>query len=112
MIPQTGRVRNWIFQLNGQTVQIAVPGRFWINHPEALLETAIAGGGLIQLYNFLVRPAIARKELKPVLEAFAPSGSPIAVLYPPKRHLSAKVRAFIDFMNELTTQLREQRIVE
>ena len=48
-----------------------------------------------------------------MLERFAPTtGSPIAVLYPQKRHLSAKVRVFVDFMIELMAQLRQQRIVE
>lgn len=112
VMPQTGRVRDWIFQQNGQKVEIPVRGRFCFNHPEALVETAIAGGGLIQLYNFLVRPAIARAYLKPVLEAFAPPGSPIAILYPQKRYIPAKLRVFIEFMDELTAQLQQQEIVE
>lgn len=85
---------------------------FCFNHPEALVETAIAGGGLIQLYNFLVRPAIAHAYLKPVLGAFAPLGSPIAILYPQKRYIFAKLRVFIEFMDELTVQLQQQEIAE
>ncbi|WP_127081170.1 hypothetical protein [Dulcicalothrix desertica] len=38
--------------------------------------------------------------------------TPISVVYPQKRHLSAKIRAFIDFMSELMKQLRQQKIVE
>lgn len=112
VMPQTGRVRDWIFQQNGQRAEIPVLGRFSFNHPEALVETAIAGGGLIQLYNFLVQPAIARGDLKPVLEAFAPKGSPISILYPQKRYISAKLRVFIKFMDELMAKLQQQKIVE
>jgi LysR family transcriptional regulator for bpeEF and oprC len=112
VLPQTGRVREWIFQSDRQEFRLSVDGSFRFNHAEALLEAAIAGAGLIQLYNFLVCPAIARGDLKPVLESYAPLGSPISVVYPQKRHLSAKVRAFVNFMSELMAQLRQQRIVE
>jgi DNA-binding transcriptional LysR family regulator len=57
-------------------------------------------------------PAIARGDLKPVLESYAPPGSPISVVYPQKRHLLAKVCAFVNFISELMAQLRQQRIVE
>lgn len=112
VLPQTGRIREWIFQSDSQEFRMSVDGSFRFNHAEALLEAAIAGAGLIQLYNFLVGPAIARGDLKPVLESYAPPGSPISVVYPQKRHLSAKVRAFVNFMSELMAQLRQQRIVE
>ncbi|MBD2060633.1 LysR family transcriptional regulator [Oculatella sp. FACHB-28] len=112
VMPQTGRVRDWIFQQHGRRVEIPVAGRFSFNHPEALVETAIAGGGLIQLYNFLVQPAIARGDLKPVLSAFAPIGSPISILYPQKRYVSAKLKIFIEFMDELTAKLKQQNIIE
>ena len=112
VLPQTGRVRDWVFQRDGQTFRLPVEGSFRFNHAEALVEAAIAGAGLIQLYNFLVGPAIARGDLKPVLELYAPPGSPISVIYPQKRHLSAKVRTFVDFMSDLMARLRQQRIVE
>lgn len=110
--PQTRHIRDWIFHRDGQTVHIPLAGRFSFNHPEPLLEAAIAGVGIVQLYNFLVRPAIARGDLKPLLEPFASPSVPIAILYPQKRHLSAKVRVFLDFMTELIVQLRKQKIVE
>lgn len=112
VMPQTGRVRDWIFQQDGRKVEIPVSGRFSFNHPEALVETAIAGGGLIQLYNFLVQPAIARGNLKPVLSAFAPTGSPISILYPHKRYVPARLKVFVEFMDELTAKLKQQDIIE
>lgn len=112
VLPQTGRVRDWVFQRDGQTFRLPVEGSFRFNHAEALVEAAIAGAGLIQLFNYLVSPAISRGLLKPVLEHYAPPGSPISVIYPQKRHLSAKVRAFVDFMSDLMAGLRQQQIVE
>ncbi len=112
VLPQTGRIRDWVFQRDGQTIRLPVEGRFHFNHAEALVSVAIADAGLIQLYNYLVNPAIARGDLKPILETYAAPGSPISVIYPQKRHLSAKVRAFVDFVSELMTQLRQEGIVE
>ena len=40
---------------------------------------------------------VAKGELKAVMAAWQPAPLPIHVLYPPNRHLSAKVRAFVDW---------------
>jgi DNA-binding transcriptional LysR family regulator len=42
--------------------------------------------------------ALGTGELEPVLERFRPKMDPISLVYPQTRHLSPKVRAFIDFM--------------
>lgn len=111
--PRTGRTFDWFFQQEGKALNLPIEGHIRFNHAEAMLAAAIAGAGLIQVHNYIAGTAIANRELKPVLERFAPTtGSPIAVLYPQKRHLSAKVRVFVDFMIELMAQLRQQRIVE
>ncbi|MUG94625.1 hypothetical protein F7734_20550 [Scytonema sp. UIC 10036] len=61
----------------------------------------------------MVARAIARGELKPILESHtARAGLPIAVVYPQKRYLSAKVGAFVEFMAELTTALKRVGVVD
>lgn len=112
VLPQTGQVRDWLFERDGQTVRVPVDGTFWLNHAESLVEAAASGAGIIQLFNYLVFPKIASGLLKPVLENYAGAGLPISVIYPTRRHLSAKVRAFVEFMVDLMTQLRQRRIVE
>jgi len=110
--PQTGRVFEWLFQRDGQEFRLPVDGNFRLNHGEALLDAAIGGAGLVQVYNYIAGAALTRGELKPVLEGYAAPGTAIAVVYPQKRHLSAKIRAFFDFMSELMGKLRRERIVE
>ena len=105
--PQTGRDYEWLFQRDGIEFRLPVEGNFRIDHAEALLDAAIGGAGLIQVYNYIAGQAIASGKLKPVLESYAAKGSAIAVIYPQKRHLSAKVRAFVDFMSELMAVLRQ-----
>jgi LysR family transcriptional regulator, regulator for bpeEF and oprC len=110
--PWTGRVFDWQFQDDGQQISIPVEGNLCLNNGKSLLDVALAGVGLVQVYNYIAGEAIASGKLKPVLENYVAPGSLISVVYPQKRHLSAKIRAFIDFMSELMKQLRQQKIVE
>jgi len=112
VIPQTGRVRPWRFQRDGAPLRLDVNGRFTIDHAETATAAAIAGAGIIQLYNFVVGDAIAQGQLVPLLQDHAPSGVPIALVYAQKRYLSAKVTAFVEFMQGLTEELKRDRIIE
>jgi LysR family transcriptional regulator for bpeEF and oprC len=125
--PQTRRVFEWRFQHGslhtpgnprnalphqGEQFEMPVEGSLRFDHAESLLEAAIAGAGIVQVLNYVAGRAIAGGELQPILEDYAAPGEPISVIYPQKRHLSAKVRAFIDFMVDLMGQLRLEKIVE
>ncbi|WP_026736253.1 LysR family transcriptional regulator [Fischerella sp. PCC 9605] len=110
--PQTGRIREWTFQRNGKPLAFSLTGQFSIDHAEATTEAAIAGAGILQLYNFVVGVAIAQGLLVPVLEDYAQPGVPIAIVYPEKRYVSAKIRVFVEFMTELMRKLKRERIVE
>ena len=112
VIPQTGRVRDWRFQHKGTPFTMNVSGSFTIDHAETAMAAAIAGAGIIQLYNFVVGDAITAGQLVPLLADYAPPGVPIAVIYAQKRYLSAKVSVFVAFMQALMEQLRRDRIIE
>jgi DNA-binding transcriptional LysR family regulator len=58
----------------------------------------VAGLGLILTPTFLVGEALRGGQLVPVLEAFCDSDTGIYALWPQTRHLSPKVRAFIDYL--------------
>src|SRR5262249_32783448 len=68
------------------------------SHAAALWDAACAGWGLAQIHGYYIDDAIKRGRLEPVLEKFRPKIDPIWLVYPQTRHLSPKVRAFIDFM--------------
>jgi DNA-binding transcriptional LysR family regulator len=55
---------------------------------------------LAQLQDFFIDALIARGQLVAVLEKFKPAAQPIWLVYPQARHLSPKVRVFVDFMVE------------
>ncbi len=77
------------------------------------MEAVIQGAGVVQLPKFIAANAIARGELQPILQSYAPQvGLPTAVLYPQKRYLSAKVRVFVEFMTRLTAALKQADVVD
>lgn len=111
--PQTRRSYEWEFQDKGETLQLAVPATLRIDDAEATLNAAINGMGIVQLLNYVAGGAIANGKLKPILTEYTTTVQmPIAVVYPQKKHLSAKVRVFVEFMRELIAQLRQQGTVE
>ncbi len=111
--PQTRRHYEWGFQDKGETLQLAVLGTLRVDNAEAMLDAAINGVGIIQALNYVVGSAIANGKLKPILTEYTTTVElPIAVVYPQKKHLSAKVRAFIEFMRALIAQLRQRHIVD
>ncbi len=79
---------------------VAVSGPLVANNGEALRQAALAGLGLVQLPSFLVRSDLASGSLRAVLEGCAEPRAAIFALYSPTRHLSGKVRAFVDFLCE------------
>jgi DNA-binding transcriptional LysR family regulator len=77
---------------------VAVNGSFRANNGDALRQAALAGLGLAQLPSFIVGPDLAEGRLEPVLVPFEDRSTAICALYSPTRHLSAKVRAFVDVL--------------
>ena len=68
------------------------------NSGEILCSLACAGQGLVMLPTFIVHEAIQRGDLVPVLTALQGPVLPAYAVYPTVRHLSYRVREFIDFL--------------
>jgi DNA-binding transcriptional LysR family regulator len=94
----TRGVRAWRFRHGGADVSITPAGDMSFSDAAALAAATIAGYGLAQMRDYYTDDAIAAGVLEPVLANLAPPADPISLVYPPARHLSPKVRVFIDFM--------------
>ncbi len=68
------------------------------NNGDQLCAAAAAGLGLVQSPTFIVYRALARGELVPVLRDYRWRGTTAYAVYPQARHLSQRVRAFVDFL--------------
>lgn len=88
----------WQFRIDGAIRSVRVSGNLRANNGDVLREAAIAGAGVIVLPTFLVGDALVRGDLICVLSAFAADDSTVNAVYPHNRHLSPKVRAFVDFL--------------
>mgnify|MGYP001599467784 CR=1 FL=1 len=64
----------------------------------AYLAAGLAGLGVLWLPDYMARPHVATGELVPLLQDWTLAPMPLYVAYPPQRHVSAKVRVFIDWV--------------
>jgi len=89
----------WLFhdKAGGEQV-IRVTGNVRVNNGDMLAELAARGAGLVYEPDFIVGPDIAAGRLKVLLPEYDCIRADIWAVYPSRRHLSAKVRAFVDFL--------------
>jgi DNA-binding transcriptional LysR family regulator len=85
----------------GRLHEVRVAGPLHANSGELLLAAAVAGMGIVFEPDFVVAPHLARGVLTRVLEDFAGPRLDVWAVYPSRRHLSAKVRAFVTFLGEV-----------
>ncbi len=102
-IRDTRLARPWRFVRPNAEFTIVPQGTMSFTDGAALCEAVCAGYGLGQFHNYYLDAAITQGELVTVLDKFKPPPDPIWLVYPPTRHLTPKVRAFVDFM---TAQFR------
>jgi LysR family transcriptional regulator, regulator for bpeEF and oprC len=96
----TRLAREWRFaQAGGETV-LPIQGTMSLSDGASVCDAARAGYGLAQLQDFFIDALIGRGQLVSVLDKFKPEAQPIWLVYPQARHLSPKVRVFVDFMAE------------
>jgi DNA-binding transcriptional LysR family regulator len=91
-----GRPVEWRFSVNEQVRSVAINGRFSATNAEALRDATLAGYGIARLATFLISDDLRAGRLVPVLDEFSLDGPSVRAVYPSSRHLSPKVRSFID----------------
>lgn len=105
VLPSTGKVLPWLLAPlktganKAEPIEFIPAGSVRIAQ-DALgaLSLARAAGGLVQIYHFIAAEAVAHGELVEILPDYANQTRPFSALYPQNRHLSARVRAFVDFL--------------
>lgn len=98
---RSGRNFDWEFEIDGTVRQVKMNGRVAVNDSYAYIECALQGFGVIQAPRFMVQDDLDAGRLREILAHCNVPAMPISVMYPQNRHLSPKVRAFVDWVAEL-----------
>ena len=88
----------WRFTGPDGVEKVAAAGNLETNSVEALRVATLGGQGLLLAPSFMIAAELKSGLFQPVLEDYRPPQYPIAAIYPHRRHLSAKVRGFIDLL--------------
>lgn len=90
------RTAGWRLQDGGREVVVPVSGPLVANNGDLLRDAAVAGLGITLAPDFILAPELDAGRLVPILTAHAIPTSAVWAVYPESRHLSAKVRSFVD----------------
>jgi LysR family transcriptional regulator for bpeEF and oprC len=102
--PRTGRVSEWVFSRGGARVQAAIRGPIALDDENSYVAAAEAGLGIAQIPAFVLKEAMERGTLEPVLGEWLPEPLPLYVVYPQHRQLSSRVRVFVDWVAALLSE--------
>ena len=83
---------------SGAERAVRVGGSLHSNNGDLLAEAAARGAGIAFEPAFIVGPDVRAGRLVPLLQDYVPAPVPIYAVYPSRKHLSAKVRLFVDFL--------------
>jgi DNA-binding transcriptional LysR family regulator len=91
----------WWFEKRGRTVEVTVDGPLTLDSSELMVRAALGGLGLAWVAEWAAEPHLERKELATVLDDWSPTFPGLCLYYPPHRHVSAGLRAFVAMAREL-----------
>jgi DNA-binding transcriptional LysR family regulator len=97
----SGTMPIWEFERDGEVVRVDPTGPLVVRlgaASDVTISAAVAGLGVVHLFEDWLRPALDAGTLVPVLEPWWQSFSGPFLYYPGRRHLPSPLRAFIDFI--------------
>jgi len=97
----SGALINWVFERDGETVKIDPNGQLLVQVGGALdlaIDSAVAGLGVIYLFEDWLTPYFEKGLLQPVLQPWWPQFSGPYLYYSGRKLVPAPLRAFVDFI--------------
>lgn len=97
----SGAMPAWAFERDGQSVTVEVDGPLIVSLGAAVdlaVDAAVAGAGVVYLFEDWLQPYLDRGELEPVLADWWPSFTGPLLYFPGRHYLPAPLRAFVDFV--------------
>lgn len=98
---RTGRDLPWEYMHNGELKTLKLSGQVSVASSEAYMACCLAGLGLVQVPRMGAEDLLEQGILEEVLPAFKPPPMPASIVYSHNRHLSPRVRVFVDWLAEI-----------
>lgn len=97
----SGRSPPFLFTRAGEAFELTSPYQLAVNESVAYVTACVAGVGIIQVPTFMARQQLAAGTVVPVLPDWTAPTQQLYVVYAPNRHLSNKLRVFVDWIAAL-----------
>lgn len=101
---RSGKALPYAMHSNGESIHIQGRYVLAVDDGNAYLAAGLAGMGVLWLPDYMSAPHVAQGELVPLFEEWRLEPMPIFVAFPPNRHISIKLRVFIEWVAELMAQ--------
>ena len=98
--PNSNRQRPWTFSSGRRQLEWVPPQPVLLDDGDGVVAAAASGLGITQAPTYLCSDALARGQLVEVLPALRPAAEPLFAVFPSRRDVPARVRAFVDFLVE------------
>ncbi|HEX8604116.1 MAG TPA: LysR family transcriptional regulator [Pseudoduganella sp.] len=107
---KTGKIMEWDFTKDGERIQVPMPGVIALNDSNAYVQAGLAGLGVIQMTDYLLLQHVREGRMVQLLPDWVTDALPVHIVYPQNRHLSAKVRVFVEWVAELFANHPDMRL--
>lgn len=98
-LPSTGKRIPWPFIRDGKQIDVVTEGGLCCSEDVlGIVTLARSGAGVVQTYRFIVAQDLASGALVELLPQHGGASRPFILLYPHARHLSLRVRTFVDLI--------------
>jgi len=101
---KSGKNAEWEFTRGEERVKVATLSSLAVNDSTTYMSAGMAGLGIILMASYSVDPLVAAGRVERVLPGWTSTPLPVHVVYPQNRHLSAKVRVFVEWVADLFLQ--------
>jgi len=102
--PRTGKIFDWVFAKNGARIQTSLRGHIALDDENSYVAAAEAGLGVAQIPAFVLKEAMERGSLELLLGDWFPEPARSTSCIRQNRHLSNKIRRFVDWVAELFSE--------
>ncbi|WAT29026.1 LysR family transcriptional regulator [Pseudomonas sp. GXZC] len=102
----TAKLFPFEFMVNGELQEVSIDGALSVFGAEIYSASAVAGLGIIQCPHYRMADLIEQGVMREILQETPPPLMPVSVLYPQNRHMSPRVRVFVDWLAEIFKNVR------